>query len=262
LEDIKVRKKIFGMAILCLVVLAGRAWGADTSEGADLTVHPEQILIGADYNGEHVAVAGRVPSDATALIRVTGQPEHYKLKQKGRALGFLWMNLGSVEISKVPNVFLLYLPKGPHETWQTERMRALGLDGLRKQAQIVAADENQDILFAEFLKLKQKAGLYGTEENAVQFGADDGRTKYFKATLALPASLPQGSFNIELITLRNGALGASAVQILAAREVGIPAWISSLAFNHGTVYGILSVLVAVIAGLFTGIVFKGGKGSH
>ena len=46
------------------------------------------------------------------------------------------------------------------------------------------------------------------------------------------------------------------------REVGMPAWISSLAFNHGALYGILAVLVAVVAGLGTGILFKGGKGAH
>jgi hypothetical protein len=37
---------------------------------------------------------------------------------------------------------------------------------------------------------------------------------------------------------------------------------SSMAFNHGTLYGIVAVMVAILAGLLTGVVFKGGKGAH
>ena len=46
---------------------------------------------------------------------------------------------------------------------------------------------------------------------------------------------------------------------IEAKKVGMPAFITSFAFNHGTLYGVLAVLVAIIAGLVTGVIFKGEK---
>ena len=65
-----------------------------------------------------------------------------------------------------------------------------------------------------------------------------------------------------MFTVEGGAITGTARREIDAREVGMPAWISALAFNHGTLYGVLAVLVAIIAGLVTGIIFKGEKGAH
>ncbi|WP_083456526.1 TIGR02186 family protein [Desulfosarcina cetonica] len=200
------------------------------------------------------------------MVRLTGPPEDRHLKQKGRALGVLWMNLGSVEISNVPSVFLLYLPKADAPSpakrppaWQS---LGLGLKGLAAKAAIVAADTDQATIFNEFVKLKEKSGLYGVMPNVVHYGPDDGIQKTFQATLALPAALPQGDYHIAVLAIQDGAVSTSAIQTIDARETGMPAWISAMAFNHGTLYGVLAVVVAVIAGLTTGILFKDKGGAH
>ena len=54
----------------------------------DVIVAPEHIQIGAGYDGEQISIEGIIAADADAYIRVTGQPEHVKLKQKGKALGY------------------------------------------------------------------------------------------------------------------------------------------------------------------------------
>ena len=257
-------RKIIVMAILCLLCLAPKLPAIDASTALNVTVQPEHILIGAGYNGKHVSITGRIPSGAESLIRVMSKPEHYKLKQKGRAIGFLWMNLGSVEISKVPGVFLLYLSGGDQkQTDQLSRQELdLGLEGLRKQADIVANDSDMDILFDEYVKLKEKSGLYDVVDNAINYGPDEAGMKTFNALLTLPAALPPGSYDIEVFTIIDGVIDEPVVKKIDAREVGTPAWISNLAYNHGVLYGVLAVLVAVIAGLLTGTLFKGAKGAH
>lgn len=231
-----------------------------------VNVHPETIQIGANYNGEQVSVTGKVAADTQVVIRVKGKTKDYKLKEKGRALGVLWMNLGSVEISNVPDLFLLFLPEtkdqSAHNGDGTWRALDLGLEGLRKKATIETEDQNTDGLFEEFVKLKQKSGLYGTIDNAVQYGPNEGEMKSFKASLALPAALPQGKFDIEVFAIKDGAVEASTIHSIEAKEVGMPAWIAKMAFQHGTLYGVLAVAAAVLAGLLTGVMFKGEKGAH
>lgn len=261
-------KKLFVIVTLCLTWLGGGLGpAAHASTDPNITVHPQHILIGAGYNGEQVTVSGKVPSDATVFVRVTGKPEHSKLKQKGKAMGVLWMNLGSVEISRAPDVFLLYLPEDvSREDVQTGqvvwRNLDIGLDHLRTAVDIVADGADKDAVFDEFVKLKEDSGLYGIVNNAVHYDRNDGTMKTFSAVLSMPAALPQGRYTIEVLTLAGDTAHTLADVDIDAREVGMPLWISKLAFDHSTLYGILAVLVALMAGLVTGIIFKGEKGAH
>ena len=174
-------RKIIVMAILCLSCLAPKLPAVVAPTALNISVQPEHILIGAGYNGKHVSITGKIPSEAESLIRVMSKPEHYKLKQKGRALGFLWMNLGSVEISKVPGVFLLYRSGGdPKQTdQQSPQELDLGLEGLSKQADIVANGGDVDTLFDEYVKLKEKSGLYDVVDNAINYGPNEAGMKTF-----------------------------------------------------------------------------------
>ncbi len=250
-------------SLFMAIVLAGLAWQASGVQAAatDLVeaIRPETVTIDAAFNGTQVSVTGNVAADADVMIRVVGKTEEYKLKQKGRALGVLWMNMGSVHIAKVPNLFLLYGPDGAGSA-QTEFPPQLGMESIRQGAEIVAQDPDKKGLLEEFFKLKQKAGLYGTMNKAIQYGAANGATKPFTASLKLPSALPQGAFDIDVFAIRNGAVMTQTVRHIEVKEVGLPAWISELAFQHGAIYGTLSVLIAIFAGWFTGILFKSSKG--
>lgn len=259
-------RKSLAVIIFCL---AGMTWALGLANAATdvmVNVDPETVRIGAGYNGGQVSVTGKVPADTDVVIRVKGKEEAYKLKEKGRALGILWMNLGSVEISHVPNLFLLYLPKKNdppgHNTTAVWKSLDLGLEGLLKKAAIVTQDQDTEGVFDEFIKLKQKSGLYGTIANAIAYGPNEGAMKSFKAKLALPAALPLGQFDIEVFAIKNEAVQATASHPVKATEVGMPAWIAKMAFQHGTLYGVLAVMAAVLAGLLTGVMFKGEKGTH
>ena len=259
-------KAVFFISMCCLMCLTGNLYGAGISSDFDITIHPEHISIDAGFNGTAVTITGQIPSNADALIRITGKPEHSRLKQKGRVLGILWMNLGSVEVANVPDLFLLYLPEETEGvSWSNQpvlRNLGLGLEGVRKQAEISGGDNNKDALFDEFVKLKQKSGRYAVLDNSVHYGQNDGKMKSFTATLPLPSTLPEGTYQLETFVIEDGAVTASATREIDAGEVGLPSWISTLAFDHGTLYGVLAVLVALMAGLLTGILFKGEKGAH
>lgn len=231
-----------------------------------ILVQPDQVLMGASYNGIDISVSGEIPIDSDALIRVTGSLEDSRLKEKGRALGVLWMNLGSVEFQNVPSVFLIYPSEGVNEFLHAERKKwqdlGIGLEAIGRQAAIVSDSKDRDTLFREFIKLRQKSGLYGTAEEGIHYGEEKEGMKSFSCSLRLPPGLPQGAYKVEVFAIGGGVIAGYGAEEIEAKETGMPALIASLAFNHGTLYGILAVLVAVIAGLLTGVVFKGEKGAH
>lgn len=231
-----------------------------------LRITPSKVDMGLTYNGTDVVIAGDIPSDAEAFVRVIGNPEHQKLKKKERALGLLWMNRGAVTIDNAPVIFLLYpsealaaLEQGQSNAW---RHLGLGLDAMEDRLEILPATENRDAVFHEFVKLKERANLYGITRHAISYSEKGNGMKSFSCKAALPSNLPQGQFTIEAVAVKSGNILAQGSARIRAEETGLTARLSSLAFNHGTLYGVLAVLVAIFAGLITGIVFKGGKGAH
>ena len=59
-----------------------------------------------------------------------------------------------------------------------------------------------------------------------------------------------------------GEVRAQASQPLEVKMVGLPALLSSFAFQNGALYGLFAVVVALLAGLVIGVVFSGSKGAH
>lgn len=255
-------KRFSLLIIITLTCMAGSPHRATAAGEIDVTVLPNEILMGATYNGQIINVMGTIPADTAPIIRVTGHAEQSKLKKKGRALGILWMNQGSVEISHVPNVFLLYLPEGIQASSMGGPPPGLGMEAIHRQAHIDSERGDPNALFEEFVKLKEKAGLYATASDAISYPKENKGTKSFHCTVSVPSNLPQGTYQLEVFAVKNGRVVSHAARAIEAKKVGMPAFISSLAFQHGTLYGVLAVLVAGIAGLLTGVIFKGGKGAH
>jgi len=260
------KKNFFATIYVLLMLFWVQPESVFASMPLNVTVKPNQILMGAFYNGANISVIGQIPADSEVVISLAGHLEDDRLKKKGRAMGVLWMNLGTVEFQNVPIVFLLYPSKAINESLQAGRQSwqnlGLGFEAIQKKANIVSDSGDKGTLFEEFVKLKKKSGLYGTIEDAIHYKKENRGMKSFSCTLALPSGLPQGVYKLEVSAIKDGAIVGYTSKEIEAKEVGMPAFITSLAFDHGTFYGVLAVLVAIIAGLATGVILKGEKGAH
>ena len=77
------RRVFIVVPFLAMMVMwpAGRA-GADVP--IQMSVKPNQIQIGAVYNGQTVVASGRIPAGSDVLVRVIGKQEDLKFKKKGK----------------------------------------------------------------------------------------------------------------------------------------------------------------------------------
>jgi hypothetical protein len=238
-----------------LLVLPATAMAA----GIEFQVAPASIDIDALYNGTAVDVSGLVPEGSQVVVRFTGAPEEVRMKQKGRALGLLWMNMNTLHFSGVPKVCLVEssVPLGQ----LGEAAGKLGLTGMAEAIGIEPATADRTELLPELLKLKRSEKLYRESDGAVQLGdsQDGGRT--FSANLPIPSRLSPGPYEVEVFAVKDGQILAQGVKKIDARLVGIPAEMADLAFNHGAWYGILASIIAIIAGLAIGMIFQ-SKEAH
>ena len=239
---------------------------AQAQQQLSVFVTPQTVAIGSFYDGATVSVAGEVPTDAQALVRLTGVRQDIHLKKKGKVFGLLWMNLDTLAFDDVPNVYRLYtsmpFEKLVGQSSQASPAWKLGLSSLEDEIRINPESVGKDLLFQEFLKLKQSEGLYGVSNDAIRYTKTVGDRKTFEARLDIPSRVPPGQYNVEVYAIKDGNIVGQTNQALKVELDGFPAMISTLAFQHSAVFGILATMIALFAGLLMGFIFGSGKGGH
>jgi len=259
------RQLITGTILLLAGLLCSPPIG-ETAVTLKTKLDPAVIHIGAFYNGDRVSVTGEAPAKSEVVIRVKGKRQDLEFQRKGRVLGILWMNLETVTFHNLPNVYLLFTAKSFEDMAQSKEgepgVREVSLNSLQNEVDITPNPTDKPALLEELLKLKKSEGLYGVRNDAIHYGESQGSTKSFAATLSMPPRLSPGEYGVEVFALNQGNIVARTTAQLKVDEVGLPALLSALAFEHGGLYGILASLIAIAAGLLMGLLFKGSKGAH
>ncbi|MEJ2429131.1 MAG: TIGR02186 family protein [Deltaproteobacteria bacterium] len=202
------KKTSIFLALACCFVLGQPFSSAAGYIQAHLT--PEAVDIGTFFNGTEVYVSGDVSREAEVVVRLSGMGQDVALKKKGKVLGLLWMNLGSITIHHA----------------------------------------------------KESEGLYAIEPGKVTYGVGESGGKSFEAVVQIPPRLTPGKYLVETFAVKDGTVEASTKAELQVKQVGLPAFISGLAFKRGALYGLLATIIAIAAGLLMGVLFKGEKGAH
>jgi uncharacterized protein (TIGR02186 family) len=236
---------------------------ASAQDASRITVKPEVIDIGAFYNGTTLTATGSVPADSEAIVRFIGTACDLHMKERGKVGGIMWMNLDSITFKGAPSVCLVSSAADLDRLVENggASLKALRLSGLERSVQVEANGGGHENAFNEFLKLKQKEGLYRETFGNISYGSPSGGLKTFQAEVPIPSRLTPGSYKVELSVVRNGEVIARVERPVTVNLVGFPALLAGLAFGHSALYGILATIIALLAGLGIGLVFQ-GKGSH
>ncbi len=78
----------------------------------------------------------------------------------------------------------------------------------------------------------------------------------FRATVDLPVNVPIGRYTAAVYLFRDGTLVSKNESTLEVNKVGFERLIYLLAFRHPFLYGLLAVVMAVLAGLIGWVVFR------
>ncbi|WP_300156876.1 TIGR02186 family protein [Solidesulfovibrio sp.] len=248
------------LLVAVLTAMLAAASGAALAESLPpLAVSPQAVAIDSLYNGEDLTVTGQVPAGSQVVVRLSGEPRTFRMKEKGRVLGVLWMNTDKVSFSGAPSVFLVAASKDA----PAGDVASLGVPGLAKAIKVETHDPDPSALTAEFLRFQKAEKLYLENAGQVTLGPDAGDMRPFSAVLRLPSRLSPGAYSVEVLALRDGAVAASAAASVNASFVGAPAFLADMAFGHGTLYGVLASIIAILGGLVIGQIFSGSKsGAH
>jgi uncharacterized protein (TIGR02186 family) len=213
-----------------------------------------EISIQSNFTGIEILIYGSVDFsqtmapdkgvyDVISVIRAPAQP--LVARRKEHVAG-IWINSPGKVFPSVP---------GFYAALSTRPFRAITSDETLKSLSIGLAnldfgrasmdDSNEETFRSAVIRLKEKQKLFQEHDDGVAF---IGRS-LFRATVGLPVNVPIGRYTADVYLFRDGQLVSKNQSTLEVNKAGFEQTIYLLAFRHPFIYGVLAVLLAVLAGL-------------
>jgi uncharacterized protein (TIGR02186 family) len=256
-------KEMISITGLLILSLALPASAADLQ--GRLKIDPATVEATTFYDGANVRVNAEVPEGYEIAVVCRGKEAPVELKRKGRVLGVLWMNVGDVSFERIPTMYKVQTSASLDELAEHNVLSELeiGYPALLTRSSPKGSGFDAGTIFDELVKLKKDEGLFSVEQGFLKLHSGSPGRKRVETVFRVPAKAPPGDYQVRVMGFKDGRGELLASGELKITQIGTAAFISSLARQHGLLYGILAAFIAVVVGLLTGVVFGlGSKGGH
>lgn len=247
------------LAGLVLLLLLGLATSASAGK---LLVEPHSVNINSFFSGIQMTVTGDLPPGSQAVLTVRGKRIEEELMRKFQHWD-LWMNGGDVDIYDAPLLYMAFSSEpdllSPAAGWVP-----WGYASLERNARFVGRVKPvEDVgIFKEFVRLKERDKLYREEPGGLRITHASPERWQAQARFWLPSRLKHGVYHVSLWIIKDGKLVGKRTATFKVKMVGVPALLHAMARKHDVLYGFLAVLLAMVVGMLTGLVFHRKGGGH
>lgn len=242
--------------LLALLVAAAFPVAAEQSPSERVIAALSQNAVGitADFTGSEIFVFGAIgrdrfpdarDDDLNVIVTVSGPKERVTIRKKSREFG-IWVNTQDVEIDEAPSFYAVATTGPLREILSSTadlRYRISVDSAVRLVGESGNVEHPEDFREA-VIRLNRAAGVYFENIGDVEMIE---RT-LFNAHFKLPSNIVEGDYVARVYLLREGAVLDMFATAIKVRKVGIERWIYTLAHERAALYGLLSILVALLAG--------------
>lgn len=234
---------------------------------AELTIkaNHDHIKIDFFYHGSTVSVRGTTEPGTDLIIKIASPEGHEILKQKGKVAGLLWMNVGTLKLEQVPNLYSIHSTENIEDLLDQEEMEKyiIGYPALSAHAELIpAAGKGEKTRWlSEFIKYKESSKLYATSSGKITMKDKDGKQEYYINT-EWPYQAPPGIYLVTVYAVKDKKVIEKAEAKVLVEQAGIIKTLSNMAKNNGALYGFISIIAALGAGFGVSMVFRKGGGAH
>ncbi|WJR68190.1 TIGR02186 family protein [Neorhizobium sp. CSC1952] len=256
---------LFVFAALASPAMAQVPFGqaSTVKEGLEIGASTSEIAIASDFRGADLTIFGAL-TNADELFLAIGQydlivtlegPKDYATVRKKERVFGIWMNTQSMTFEQVPESYSMASTRQIDSIDQPTSLNdiGVGIDHLALNPVGYIPDSG---LIGEFRdayrRLKLTSGLYQRDTSGVRFVS----SSLFRASLRLPANIPDGVHVVRAYLFKSGQLILQKELPLRVVKTGIEQAITDAAHNRPLAYGFLCVLIAVITGWGASLIFR------
>ena len=211
---------------------------------ADLSDHLVQITTG--FTGSKVLLFGAIEGAGDVVVVVRGPISRAVVRRKGRVAG-VWVNQERAVFDTVP-AFYFVSSSRPTAEFLPPAVAArhqIGSANLRLGGTHNAYSE-------ALIRNQVRRGLYGASEGQVAFMGQ----RLFRTLVEFPANVPTGSYTVEVYLIRDGEIAGAQTTPLEIRKAGLEAEIFQFAHRYAVYYGLIAIVLALMAGWAAGVIFR------
>lgn len=267
MEKFKIQISNFKYAVFLTLIFLFLNFVVSNNAFAELTIkaNHDHIKIDFFYHGSTVSVRGTTEPGTDLIIKIASPEGHETLKQKGKVAGLLWMNVNTLKLEQVPNLYSIHSTKKIEDLLgegEAEKY-VIGYPALSRHAELIPAvgEDEKSKWLSEFIKYKESSKLYATSSGKIEMKEKDGKQEYYINT-AWPYQAPPGDYLVTVYAVKDKKVIEKAEAKVLVEQAGIIKTLSNMAKNNGALYGIISILAALGAGFGVGMVFRKGGGAH
>jgi uncharacterized protein (TIGR02186 family) len=233
-----------GIAVFAAATEARAALVADLSN--------KEIAITTGFAGTELLLFGATDGPGDVVVVVRGPKRREIVRRKERIAG-VWINGDSVVFDDVPAYYRVAStrPLSAVANDRTLRDRRIGIAAL--ELRLIGVDPRTDVqIFRDALERNKRAERLYDDSPSVRFVGD----RLFRTGVFFPASVPTGTYSIDVHQFRNGQLIGTESSLLTVRKVGVGADIFDFAHQRAALYGLIAILAALVSGWLAGVVFR------
>jgi uncharacterized protein (TIGR02186 family) len=257
-------KRLLAALALLVAAPASAQAPADTANELPAAVAEEAIQVSSDYRGSYVTVFGVNPDRrgrGDIVVVVRGPDAGATIMRKRNVLG-LWVNGDPVRFSRAPTFFAVLSNRplarivSPQAVWEHQ------LDPAASAVLESAVPPGGDpaAYRAALVRLRREQGLYQWYSGRPAQNERGGLTMYrgglFRAVVRLPANAPIADYTAFAYLFRDGRLISLQEIPIGVKRVGIERQIHDLATNASFIYGVITVMLALLAGWVAATLFR------
>lgn len=236
------RRLIVGLVLCAVAATAVVAARADYLV-ADLSKRRIDITLG--FAGAEVLLFGATDGKGDVIVVVRGPNQPVIVREKQRVAG-IWINWDWTEFSQAPSFYYVASSR-PLDEIASESVLAgigAGLDNVRTVAVSASTDAERAAFRDALIGANRADGLYGAGPGEVTFLAE----RLFRTTVSFPDNVAPGPYNVEIYLVRDGIVEKGERRTLFITKVGLSAAVYERAQENAVLYGLLAVLIALMAG--------------
>jgi uncharacterized protein (TIGR02186 family) len=219
-------------------------------------VSQDTIQITSNYTGSDIVVFGDIEGQQSAagrdiVVVVRGPDTDIVVRRRDRVAG-VWINHDAAGLNGMPSYYFLASTR-PLSAIANAAILArydIGLQNLQPDS--VHSHHDYEPFRQAALRYLTQEKLYSETPGGVEFLSDT----LFRAHVPVPASVTRGQYNVEVFLFRAGAIESAQSTPLFIDQTGLERRLYNFAHNSPLTYGLAAVVLAVIMGWMSSVIFR------
>jgi len=243
------------LLLLALLFAAPPAFAAQLVSG----ISQDLIQITSNYTGSDIVVFGAVegqentdtsaPRDVVVVVR--GPDSDVTVRRRDRVAG-VWINHDAAKLSGMPAYYFLASTRPLKDIAPPDSLAHYNIGLQNLQPDMVHSHHDYEPFRQAALRHLMRDKLYTEMPGGVEFLSET----LFRAHVPVPAGVPRGQYNVEVYLFRGGMVESAQSTPFFIDQTGLERRLFNFAYNQPFGYGLAVVVMAVIMGWISSLLFR------